>query len=73
MFLFSLPILAPDLNEIVDERQCMDTELEFVAERLKDFREKAKVAKAATDLIELIDKPLLTIAGWHVHADNQGH
>ena len=49
----------------------MDTELEFVAEQLKDFRDKVKVARAAADLIDLIDKPLLTVAGWKVHADHQ--
>ena len=49
----------------------MDTELEHQHQRLNEFREKAKVARAATELIDQIDKPLLTIAGWKVYADNQ--
>ena len=50
----------------------MDTEQEYQSERLKDFRDKAKTATKASDLIDLIDRPLLTTAGWLVHADNPG-
>jgi hypothetical protein len=40
-------------------------------QRLQAFRERAKVARAATELTDEIDKPLLVTAGWRVHTDNQ--
>ena len=49
----------------------MDTELDYQQQRLKDFREKAKTAQRATELIDLIDRPLLVAADWTVHADNK--
>ena len=40
-------------------------------QRLTEFRAKVRTARSATELIDEIDKPLLTTAGWKVHADNR--
>lgn len=42
-----------------------------VQDRLDDFRQKAKFARTASDLIDLIDKELLAASGWAVHADSK--